>query len=208
MDWHTNRLSFAKPKQGDLYPAGLTVKQLARRQAMLAEAEEIVRCLPGPREAYHCLMTGRYDLMHALVKLLDCLPGPARPVRIATLSYNGRNLTELAALLDSGKIQELTLLCSKFFREHNGSLYELTQEELGKRGARVAAPRSHCKVITLALPDRRRLVLEGSANLRTNSNWEQLTVISHRGLHDWHAKWIDDAAKRYEIEEKHRAAKG
>ena len=36
------------------------------------------------------------------------------------------------------------------------------------------------------------IVFEGSANLRTNRNREQLTAIRDRQLHDWHAGWIDD----------------
>ena len=36
------------------------------------------------------------------------------------------------------------------------------------------------------------MVFEGSANLRTNGNREQLAVIRDRALHDWHATWIDE----------------
>jgi hypothetical protein len=35
-------------------------------------------------------------------------------------------------------------------------------------------------------------VFEGSANLRTNNNTEQLTIIRDRAIHDWHAEWIDE----------------
>ena len=39
------------------------------------------------------------------------------------------------------------------------------------------------------------LVFEGSANLRTNRNREQLTAIRDRPTHDWHAAWIDELVK-------------
>jgi hypothetical protein len=39
------------------------------------------------------------------------------------------------------------------------------------------------------------LVFEGSANLRTNKNREQLTVFRDRSLHDWHAAWIDELVR-------------
>ena len=39
------------------------------------------------------------------------------------------------------------------------------------------------------------LVFEGSANLRTNKNREQLTAIRDRKLHDWHAAWIDELVR-------------
>jgi hypothetical protein len=42
--------------------------------------------------------------------------------------------------------------------------------------------------------------VEGSANLRTNANWEQLAVILDDGLHDWHAAWIDALVTKHEHE--------
>jgi hypothetical protein len=45
-----------------------------------------------------------------------------------------------------------------------------------------------------------KLTLEGSANLRTNSNREQFCLIHDPGLHDWHAAWIDSEVARNEGE--------
>jgi hypothetical protein len=45
------------------------------------------------------------------------------------------------------------------------------------------------------------LVLETSANLRTNSNQEQLTLINDRPLCDWHGAWIDALLARHECDE-------
>ena len=39
--------------------------------------------------------------------------------------------------------------------------------------------------------DQTKLVLEGSANLRSNSNEEQFLLANDLGLYDWHAQWID-----------------
>lgn len=40
--------------------------------------------------------------------------------------------------------------------------------------------------------------MEGSANLRTNANFEQVTVINDPGIYDFHAGWIDAALDKYE----------
>lgn len=176
-------------------------RAIARRTALLAEAADVLRCIPAPGESLHGLMTGRYDLMHLLVVLIDQL-GTVDRLRIATLSYNGRNLDELLALLDAGTVASLTLLCSSFFRDHNKDLWEKTLAEFRRRGHRTAAARSHAKVITLALADGRRFVMEGSANLRTNSNREQFMLAQDEDLHDWHAQWIDDLVTRHEGEGK------
>jgi hypothetical protein len=119
-----------------------------------------------------------------------------RHLRIATLCYSKRNVAELTAILETQPCLPLTLLVSDFFRGHNKELYEYTQEELSEYpGAKLVAARSHCKVVTFDLGEGDALVFEGSANLRTNKNREQLTVIRDRQLHDWHAAWIDELVK-------------
>jgi hypothetical protein len=87
----------------------------------------------------------------------------------------------------------LTLLVSVFFREHNKPLHEHAVEELREfPSVKVGAARSHCKVTLFDLGDGDALVFEGSANLRTNKNREQLAAFRDRELHDWHAAWIDE----------------
>lgn len=193
MKFEAPRVTFgpARPNAAAVPPATLT-RAAARGTALLAEAADVLTVLPGPGEALHALLTGRYDLMHLLVVLVERL-GAIEVLRVATLSYNGRNLAELLTLLDGGKVRTLTLLCSAFFRDHNPDLWEHTLDEFRTRGQRAAAARSHAKVVTLVTAGGEPWVLEGSANLRGNGNWEQLTVIRNAaGLHHFHSAWIDD----------------
>jgi hypothetical protein len=48
--------------------------------------------------------------------------------------------------------------------------------------------------------------LESSANLRTNSNQEQFTLINDRPVCAWHGAWIDALVTRHEREEETPAA--
>jgi hypothetical protein len=191
------RVSFGGRPKGDGLPAQHIGKAAARRTAQLAEAADALAVLPPAGETTHALMTGRYDLMHLLVCLIDRL-GTVEAMRIATLSYNARNLTEMVRLLDSGAVQRLTLLCSAFFRDHNGELWEETLEDFRERGERAAAARSHAKVVTFAFASGQRLTMEGSANLRSNGNREQFLLADGTDLHDWHAQWIDDMVTQHE----------
>jgi hypothetical protein len=199
MRFDAPRLSFNRRPAGDGLPAPHVARAAARRQAQLAEADDALAVLPGPGEAVHCLMTGRYDLMHVIVRLIDKM-GAVEALRLATLCYNGRNLAEMVRLLDSGAVRRLTLLCSSFFRDHNKGLWAATLEELRPRGGRAAAGRSHAKVVTFAFASGRRLTLEGSANLRSNANREQLLIADGAGLHDWHAAWIEDMVTAHDGE--------
>jgi hypothetical protein len=191
----------------DAVPTPHVGKAAARRTALLGQAAEALAVLPGPGETLHALMTGRYDLMHLIAALVTHLGG-VQALRIATLSYNGRNLAEMVALLDAGRVQTLTLLCSAFFRDRNKELWEETLEAFRGRGQRAAAARSHAKVVTLATAGGRRLSLEGSANLRTNSNREQFSLTNDAALHDWHAGWIDQLVSQHEGDESDHSGTG
>jgi hypothetical protein len=168
------------------------------------EASALLPYLPlEPGEATHALMSGRYDLMVLLAAALEHYGVKCRRLRIATLSFNARNTSEIAHLLRTdppGPVEAVTLLCSSFFRANNRAEYQdAARTATGFPGRwRLAAARSHAKVITADLADGRKLTIEGSANLRTNSNREQLTAIMEAELHDWHAAWIDDLVTRHE----------
>jgi hypothetical protein len=186
----------------DKTPGVVSVKAATRRAMMFREAGQLLRSLPGPGEAVHALMTGSYDLMVLLAALLDLHPFPCRRLRIATLCYNKRNAVELLGLLETGKVGGLTLLASSFFRGHNKELDEWFRGELtAYPGSRTAAARSHCKVVCFDFADGTGLVLEGSANLRTNGNREQMLLCHDRQLHDWHAQWIDELVANHEGDE-------
>jgi hypothetical protein len=170
---------------------------------MFREAKELLSYLPTAEgEATHAVMNGRYDLMVLLAAILEFYVSTCQYLRLATLSFNDRNTTEMKELLRSGRVRALTLLCSSFFRAHNRDQYAAAHCEaaLFPGRWRLAAARNHCKVCLLDFGER-RLVLEGSPNLRTNGNWEQLAIIQDAALHTWHATWIDQLVSRHEADD-------
>lgn len=187
-------------------PAPKRTKAEARYQRAAKTAAELLPELPTPGETVHCLMTGTFDLMQVITATANRLP-EVRSLRIATLCFSKRNAAELLGLLEGRPGLSLTLLVSAFFRGHNKELYEAFAADLTEyRGrGKLAAARSHCKVVAFDLGPGDGLVFEGSANLRTNKNREQLAVTRDRGLHDWHAGWIDqlvnDAAEKAEAQQ-------
>jgi len=199
------RTTFGRGPTADALPVPLLGKAADHRVAMLRQAGEVLAVLPGPGETLHAVMTGRYDLMHLISALVGQL-GTVESLTIATLSYNGRNLAEMIALLDSGAVKSLTLLCSAFFRDHNKELWEETLTDFRERGQRAAAARCHAKVVCLHTADGRKLSLEGSANLRTNSNREQFALTDDAAVHDWHAAWIGALVSAHEGDDEKESA--
>ncbi|MFO0805101.1 MAG: hypothetical protein U0791_18500 [Gemmataceae bacterium] len=181
-------------------PEPTKTKAAGRYQRAAKTAAELLPALPEPGEAVHALMLGTFDLCQVIVPTVQRLPRCGH-LRIATLCFSKRNAAELIGLLESRPGLELTLLVSAFFKGHNKELFEKFAEELREHpNARLAAARSHCKVVCFDLGPDDALVFEGSANLRTNGNREQLTVIRDRALHDWHAAWIDEVVNSHEGE--------
>jgi hypothetical protein len=208
MPFHTTAFRFGQKPPGEdtalpgKAPRPPSVKDIARRTAMLREAADVLPHIPGPNEAIHAIMTGRYDLTALLVVLIERQPMRCDHLRIATLSLKQRNLYELLRLIDAGKVGQLTLLVSAFFHEHHRDLCKALVGELAGRSPlhRFAAARSHAKVVTMDFGPAGKLVVEGSANLRTNSNREQFCLLHHDALHDWHSNWIDELVSRGQVQ--------
>jgi hypothetical protein len=177
-----------------------------RRLAALREAADLLTVLPQPGESLHAIQSGRFDLCDALDVLLARL-GPATCLRIATLSFNGRNVQRMKAWLQTGAVQRLTLLCPLFFVEHNPDLFQQVGQAL-RQPHRLAASRNHAKVICVAFATGNTLALEGSANLRSNGNREQFAVFTDPGVHAYHAAWIDEEVRRHESDPSRSAPTG
>jgi hypothetical protein len=101
-----------------------------RRFACLKAAAEAVDALPEEGQTLHAVMSGFYDLMHLLIVLLDRFDSPAKRIGVATLSLSRRNVQEMVALYDAGKVRRLEMLTSDFFRKHDDDIFaELVQED-------------------------------------------------------------------------------
>jgi hypothetical protein len=177
----------------------LTTRADRRYTRAAKTAAELLPELPAPGETVHALMLGTFDQCQVIGATARLVPD-LRHLRVATLCYSKRNVKELCSLLEARPRLSLTLLVSVFFREHNKEGHELSVAELGgyatdSRAVRVAAARTHCKVVCFDLGDGDGLTFEGSANLRTNKNREQLTATRDRALHDFHAHWIDELVR-------------
>ena len=172
-------------------------KAAARLMRQVREAAQLCPELPEPGAHVHCLMTGFFDLCQVVTDV--CRRTKPRALRVATLCWSKRNVIDLAGLMEertaAGDPLPLTLLASDFYFAHNAELIAWTRQQLDGYPVRLVAARSHAKVTAFDLGPGDGLVMEGSANLRTNRNQEQLLIARDRGAHDFHAAWIDRLAE-------------
>ena len=187
-----------RPSRRPLNVRAKAFKASLRRRAQLKAAADVLPHLPGPGESMHALLTGTFDFLLLLTVVIQSRPARCETLRLATLAFSRRNVAELCRLLDSRLVHRLILLCSDFMARSNAEIYQGAVAELVEaRKQTIASARCHAKIACLAFADGTRLVFEGSANLRTNKNLENMTAIHDAGLHDWHAAWIDAEVQKY-----------
>jgi len=158
-------------------------------------AQQVADARPGPGEAVHCILNGNFVLADLIPRLMDTRP--TTHLRIATLGLSERNAELLAEMHKAQKMTECTIICSHYFQQVNkDSVFAACVAKL-QGAARIVVTRSHAKVILIPQPPD-FWVIEGSANLRSSDNLEQITIFNDQPVHDFHAAWIDELAGQTE----------
>lgn len=157
-------------------------------------ARQILPHLPEePGDRTHAILRGDFVLCDLIPAIL-AERGRCQSLHIATLGLSAANAECLATLHRAGQIGAITLLCSAYFREVDKTT---TYREVIARLdgiARIVVARNHAKVICLPTAAGDHFVIEGSANLRSSDNLEQIAVFNDPDLAAFHCGWIDTLA--------------
>jgi hypothetical protein len=154
-----------------------------------ANAAAVLPHLPAASEHTHCALRGDFVLCD-LIPAIVAERGRCDNLLIATLGMSGANADALGSLVARGLVGRLTIVCSHYFREVDKTT---TFREVSARLAGVATlivTRSHAKIICLPTAAGDHFVLEGSANLRSSDNTEQLTIFNDPSLDAFHREWL------------------
>jgi len=178
-------------------PTDLKYQSRANRRACVnlihvAACERHIGRLPAPDETFHCVVGSTYPLW-AMVPAVANLAGEVKieSLHVSTLSFSKYNGDELVGMLDAGQIGRVVLLASCHFKAVNAEIYDPIHKALTDRGHRIAARRTHAKVLAFALSDGRRFTVEGSANLRSGKSVEQFCMTGDAGLYEFHVGWME-----------------
>jgi len=121
----------------------------------------------------------------------------AEPVdlTLTTLGFNLSNNGNLCDMLDAGLVRRATVVCSHFFAKADPEVFTVAKEKLEARGQRILVTRNHSKILLFATTSparsRRYWTIEGSANLRSCNNLEQIALSAGRDLYEFHRGWIE-----------------
>ena len=122
-------------------------------------------------------------------------------MRISTLSLSQENVDSLYNLMKAGYIDRLTLLVSVYFwgNERNGLIPYIYKklDNVPNTDFQLAVAAIHTKTAQFATLGGRKMVIHGSANLRSSGNIEQFTIEENTELYDFYAAYLDKVAERY-----------
>mgnify|MGYP000620894161 CR=1 FL=1 len=117
--------------------------------------------------------------------------------RISTLSISQENVDSLRSLMTHGHIDNLDLIVSDYFWSHNRHNMKYVYDALDiDNRFQLAVAGIHTKTILLNARGR-KIIISGSANLRSSRSVEMFTVETEPDLYDFHFEWQSRILDRY-----------
>jgi hypothetical protein len=188
---------FIKPK--------LTKAILVKWINAISAAKEI-EIKPGL--CYFGIIHGNFifgDLLEAILtkKMLQ-----AARVNISTLSLSQDNVDSLRTLIEKNYIKELNLIVSAYFYAHERNvLIKYLHKELDINNKfQLAVIRTHTKIMTVDLGNI-KLVIHGSANLRSSANIEQIMIQDSPEIFNFVTEMNNRVLSKYQTINKEKSNK-
>lgn len=118
---------------------------------------------------------------------------------VSLLSMSENNVDSLANLLNGGYVDSLDLIVSDYFFSHERrNLVPYMYQELDKDDKfQLAASSTHCKLCLIETHCGMKIVMHGSANLRSSSNIEHICIEENPALYDFNMEFQAAIIEKY-----------
>jgi hypothetical protein len=114
---------------------------------------------------------------------------PIDNLTLSTLSFSDENVCSLSEMMKAGKLGRLNILVSDFFWAHNRKNADYIYDMLDIDDRfQLAVAGIHTK-ISLIKAGSRKIVVSGSANMRSSRCIEAVTFETNDALYDFHMDW-------------------
>lgn len=180
------------------YHAPKKIRGISDRFVTYSNAEKLANDIDLQKdERTFCVIRGDFvfgDLIEALIVKNTLI---VKKLTISTLSLNQNNVDSLVNLLEWGFVKSLDIIISDYFYSHErNSLVKYMYQEFDKYDFQLAVCRTHTK-ITLIETEDKKIVIHGSANLRSSDNVEAISIEENEGLFDFNKSWHDAIIEEY-----------
>lgn len=175
-------------------------KPLADHQLKYDNAVKLVRDLklePGQRA--DVIVSGTFifgDFIEAFIRENNIkIP----EMTITTLSMSQANIDSLANLMADGYVDNLNLIVSYYFFAHERHVlvpYIYENLDIDNR-FQLAVAASHTKTVIFETKGGKKVVMQGSANLRSSNNLEQFTIEENADLYDFFKEYQSTIIEKY-----------
>ena len=125
----------------------------------------------------------------------------AEEMTISTLSMSQNNIDSLKTLMMKEYIGNLNIVMSSYFyshEAHNLVKYMLHELDIDNR-LQIAVAAIHTKTVHFATDNGKKIVMHGSANLRSCANIEQFTIEENEDLYDFYNEHFRRIIDEYKI---------
>jgi hypothetical protein len=155
-------------------------------------AAALIDRLPQENEFFHITSNGKFDYWQLVPLIIKMAEIKGAALHASTWTINRENALEMLAMLDDGRLSEISLLTGLYFKRRESAVYATISNGLHHRGSRMRCLENHAKVAAISLPDGSGFVIEGSANFTANPRIEQNIVARSRELYQHHTGWINE----------------
>ena len=142
----------------------------------------------GFGERFDAFVSGSFIFGDFIEAYLTTQNACAKRMTISTLSMSQNNVDSLHTLMEKGYIEELNLIISVYFWGNERSSlipYIYKQLDIGDR-FQLAVAGVHTKTVHFETLGGRKIIMHGSANLRSSGNIEQFTMEENPELYDFY----------------------
>jgi hypothetical protein len=152
-------------------------------------------------ERYYCILSGNFEFGDFIEAFIMVKPIKVKELTISTLSMGKNNIDSLKTLILKDKVKKLNLIVSDYYYAHNKTtaipyIYKELDDE-SKENFNFAVAATHCKVALIHTECGKKIILHGSANLRSSSNIEQLVVEISDDLYDFNYTFLQMILDEY-----------
>lgn len=153
----------------------------------------------GFGERFDAFVSGSFIFGDFIEAYLTTQNACAKKMTISTLSMSQNNVDSLHTLMEKGYIEELNLIISVYFWGNERSSlipYIYKQLDIGDR-FQLAVAGVHTKTVHFETLGGRKIIMHGSANLRSSGNIEQFTMEENQELYEFYDDHFNRIIDKY-----------
>ena len=175
-------------------------KEISERRLKYKYAEDLAKDIEiSENSRYFIMLNGSFIFGDFIEALLVEKNYHVKKLYISTLSLSQNNADSLRNLIVGNYVDDLNLLVSTMFYSHERkSLVEYLYEKCDiDNKFQLSVARVHTKIVLIETHCGKKIVMHGSANLRTSGNMEQMCIEVNEPLYDFNMEVFSEMVESY-----------